>query len=113
MSVMTVFYYAIIKIRLKKRESVMTHQDRQSPMQYQIKSHRATTKMSQQECADSMGVSLRTWVRWESGITKMPFYGWAYFQTLSHEVNEVTSHDDESRLTQLYDDMANGEQPDT
>tara|TARA_R110000751_G_scaffold24550_1_gene67491 strand:- start:28 stop:306 length:279 start_codon:yes stop_codon:yes gene_type:complete len=92
----------------------MTQQTKQSPLQYQIKSHRATSKMSQQECADSMGVSLRTWVRWESGITKMPFYGWAYFQTLSHEVNEVTaSHDDKNRLTQLYDDMARGEQPDT
>lgn len=92
----------------------MTREVKQSPMQYQIKSYRATAKMSQQECADSMGVSLRTWARWESGITKMPFYGWAYFQTLSHEVNEVTSpRDDQDRLSQLYNDMASGEQPDT
>ena len=94
----------------------MTQQTKQSPLQYQIKSHRATSKMSQQECADSMGVSLRTWVRWESGITKMPFYGWAYFQIVaqSNEVNEViTSDNDRSRLTQLYDDMTSGEQPDT
>ena len=94
----------------------MSHEEKQSPLRYEIKGHRVRALLTQDDSANLMGVTRRTWTRWETGQTKMPYYGWEYFKIVaqSNKVNEViTSDNDRSRLTQLYDDMTSGEQPDT
>jgi DNA-binding XRE family transcriptional regulator len=94
----------------------MNSNSKDSPLRYEIKGVRTRAEMTQQMCADVMGVSLRTWIRWETGATKMPYFGWEYYKIMSanHEVNETTSPDEEKeKLNQLYTDMISGEEHNT
>lgn len=44
-----------------------------------LKKQRNNANLTQTEAANILGVSLRTWSRWESGDKKMPFVYFQYF----------------------------------
>ena len=69
----------------------MSIEIKKAPSHHEIKGVRLRANLSQQDCANFMGVTHRTWQRWERGDSPMPNYGWEYIGTKLSELNQRTT----------------------
>jgi|TARA_R110000744_G_scaffold113342_2_gene212384 DNA-binding transcriptional regulator YiaG len=84
----------------------MSIEIKKAPSHHEIKGVRLRANLSQQDCANFMGVTHRTWQRWERGDSPMPNYGWEYIKIMidRNEVKRVEPENDKAKLADLAND---------